>query len=433
MTWKILALATIPIIVATVATIWIVGVFGSYTEALDSSAQDYVAMLEQSTLSHDAKMSDLQTQLDEALAQLEAAEQRNIASADEFKARLGDLEATATAGLESFNREIDDIREDSSAAIADTAKQNSEFRAQLKQDVESDAAERLTAAENAANAEIASAVSYAKSKSDEVQDAAAETLLAVKHDAEDYLAQTGTSLQNFTSEQQGVVQNFVDEQTVILETHINEQKSAQDAFAEEIRNDQTSFTETQKTEQQQFIEEQTAAREAMRTQAEEIAGALSEGHPMSWTAIDYTSAAEPRQEDEVVKVFGRGASIDTQFAVVNVTRNDLGEASVIGVAVEPIDSPILAFVELPDERFRINRTAAVRFYRPNSSQPVEAGHWVVGRILFKEDGINCNKTKVYSYLVNDNRLTELGDGCGWFDLPNRTYTRIYILAENVQD
>ena len=350
MTWKILALVSTPIIVATIATIWIVGSFGSYTEDLDAASEAYVKTLEDSTLSHDAKMSDLQTRLDEALAQLEAAEQRTIASADGFETRLGDLEATATARLESFDSEIDDMRQSVSDSLADAAKQNSDFRSQLKEDVEADATERLTAAENAANAEVSSAVSYAKTKSDEVQDSAAETLLSVKHDADTYLAQTGASLQNITAQQQGIVRNFVDEQTTALETHVNrqtvqlethikEQQQNQAAVTEELRNNQTSFVETQKTEQRQFIEDQNAVREAMRTQAEEIAAALSEGRPMSWTAIDYTSAAEPRQEGEVVKVFGRGASIDTQFAVVNVTRNDLGEASVIGVAAEPIKSP----------------------------------------------------------------------------------------------
>ncbi len=422
MTWKILALSATPILVATFATIYIAATFDRYTEDLDEASEAYVKMLEDSTLSHDAKMSDLQNRLDEALAQLAAAEQRTINSGNEFEARLVSLEATAIADLESFDTEIDDMRQSVSASLADTAKENSEFRAKLQQDADDDIAERLTAAENAAQQEIASAVSQAKTTTEDIQASATDTLSDVKLKADDYLAQTRTSVQNFTAEQQELMQNFV-----------VEQNQSQAAIAEELRNNQASFVETQKAEQQQFIEDQNAVREAMRTQSEEIAAALSEGHPMSWTAIDYTSAAEPRQESEVVKVFGRGASIETQFAVVNVTQNGLGEASVIGVAAEPVDSPILAFIELPDERFRVNRTVAVRFYRPNSSQTVEETYGLVGRIQFKEEGINCSNTKVYSYRVIDNRLEELGNGCGWFDLPSYTFTRIYILAENVQD
>ena len=433
MTWKILALAAIPIIVATVATIWIVVAFGSYTEDLDSSAEEYVAMLEQSTLSHDAKMNDLSNQLDDAHAQLEAAEQRSNAASDEFEARFGDLEATTEASLEALNREVNAVQATASASLADTAIANKDLSDQLQQGLTADVAERLSAAESTAEAEIASAVSQVKAASENIQVSADETFAAVRREADDYLAQTRTSLQDQMSAQQGLVRNFVDEQTALLETHVSEQNRNQATITEELRNGQTSFVEMQQTNQQRFIEEQTAAREAMRAQAEEIAGALSAGRPLSWTAIDYTSAAEPREEGEVVKVFGRGASIDTQFSVLNVTRNDIGEAGVIGVAAEPVDSPILAFVELPDERFRINRTVAVRFYRPNSSQPFESSQSTSGRIRFKEEGIDCGNTKVYSYRVNDNWLVELGDGCGWFDLPSGTYTRIYILAENVQD
>ena len=434
MSWKELTLFALMIVAATGTIYWQFTQVDQHIDQLDDAQREYQQGLAKSSNEFDRRMAELYASLDGAQKGLTDAEARYTAQSTDLQNRLGDIEERADSEIAEIKNDIDGFRASAEDTIQTARSANDELTAQLRNDINDEMLtyssvvnDAILKIDDAVNASAASADQATSTVQNEI-DRFANAVNQVSASAEMRVDQS------IASEIEGL-QEFVDHQKRALDQFKEQQQQAQVVFVETQNQERDQLIESQNAAQAEFIEEQTQVRESMREQTEEIAAAISEGRPVSWTAIEYISAAFPRREGEVVSVFGRGTLIETQFADAKITTHRSGESGVVGITAEPINGSILASLQLPDERFRMNRAVTVRWYEANSSQPIESSYAAgQGSIRFKDDGIDCNDTKVYSYGIQTNRITELGNGCGWFDFTTGSAaTRVYILAENIQE